>query len=150
MGSHGTLARRAVQTETPIMVLIQEVIRGAKDALSLAQGVVYWQPPKPALDKVKELVWEPSVSRYGADEGLPELREALVRKLSNRDSYRKSKWSCTESRIESNRESFPVNSSSNEVERGQTWPRRQAIKLACKAYMIRVMFPRRRKAATEK
>ncbi|XP_028108361.1 aromatic aminotransferase ISS1-like [Camellia sinensis] len=81
MGSHGTLARRAVQTETPIMVLIQEVIRGAKDALSLAQGVVYWQPPKPALDKVKELVWEPSVSRYGADEGLPELREALVRKV---------------------------------------------------------------------
>ncbi|CAL5327715.1 unnamed protein product [Camellia sinensis] len=90
MGSHGTLARRAVQTETPIMVLIQEVIRGAKDALSLAQGVVYWQPPKPALDKVKELVWEPSVSRYGADEGLPELREALVRKLRQENNLHKS------------------------------------------------------------
>ncbi|KAI8018458.1 Aromatic aminotransferase ISS1 [Camellia lanceoleosa] len=90
MGSHGMLARRAVQTETPIMVLIQEVIRGAKDALSLAQGVVYWQPPKRALDKVKELVWEPSVSRYGADEGLPELREALVRKLRQENSLHKS------------------------------------------------------------
>ena len=46
------------------------------------QGVVHWQPPKEALDKVKELVWEPSISRYGADEGLPELREALVQKVS--------------------------------------------------------------------
>ncbi|XP_028113850.1 aromatic aminotransferase ISS1-like [Camellia sinensis] len=90
MGSHGMLARRAVQTETPIMVLIQEVIRGTKDVLSLAQGVVYWQPPKPALDKVKELVWEPSVSRYGADEGLPELREALVRKLRQENNLHKS------------------------------------------------------------
>ncbi|GMP22373.1 hypothetical protein CsSME_00000427 [Camellia sinensis var. sinensis] len=45
---------------------------------------------------------------------------------------------------------FPVDSSSNEVERGQTWPKCQAIKLACKIYRIRVMFPRRRKAATEK
>ncbi|KAL7191373.1 hypothetical protein ACSBR2_023446 [Camellia fascicularis] len=90
MGSHGMLASRAVKTETPIMVLIQEVIRGAKDALSLAQGVVYWQPPKRALDKVKELVWEPSVSRYGADEGLPELREALVRKLRQENNLHKS------------------------------------------------------------
>ena len=42
---------------------------------------MYWQPPKEALEKVKELVWEPSVSRYGADDGLPELRNALVKKV---------------------------------------------------------------------
>lgn len=47
----------------------------------ILQGVVYWQPPKEALEKVQELVWEPSVSRYGADEGLPELREALRKKV---------------------------------------------------------------------
>lgn len=33
------------------------------------------------MEKVKDLVWEPSVSRYGADDGLPELREALVEKV---------------------------------------------------------------------
>lgn len=44
---------------------------------------MHWLPPKPALEKVKEIVWEPSVSRYGADEGLPELREALVKKVCN-------------------------------------------------------------------
>ncbi|XP_034197234.1 aromatic aminotransferase ISS1-like isoform X2 [Prunus dulcis] len=80
MGSYGKLAKRAVETEMPIMVQIQQLVRGAKNAVSLAQGVVHWQPPKQALDKVKELVWEPSISRYGADEGILELREALVKK----------------------------------------------------------------------
>lgn len=90
MGSFGMLARRAVLTETPVMVQIQELIRGVKDCISLAQGVVYWQPPKQALDKVKDLVWEPSISRYGADEGLPELREALMKKLQVENNLHKS------------------------------------------------------------
>lgn len=50
--------------------------------ICLLQGVVYWQPPKQALDKVKELVYEPSISRYGNDEGIPELRAALVKKVN--------------------------------------------------------------------
>ncbi|PSR96843.1 Aspartate aminotransferase [Actinidia chinensis var. chinensis] len=90
MGSYGMLAKRALQTDTPVMVQIQEVFRGAKDAMSLAQGVVYWQPPKRALDMAKEIVWEPAVSRYGADEGLPELREALIRKLRQENNIHKS------------------------------------------------------------
>ncbi|XP_041002173.1 aromatic aminotransferase ISS1 [Juglans microcarpa x Juglans regia] len=91
MGSYGKLARRALETDMPVMVQIQELIRGAKNAVSLAQGVVFWQPPKRALDKVKELVWEPSISRYGADEGIPELREALIKKLHNENKlYRSS------------------------------------------------------------
>ncbi|XP_050384729.1 aromatic aminotransferase ISS1 [Argentina anserina] len=90
MGSYGKLAKRAVETDMPVMVQIQQLIRGAKNAVSLAQGVVHWQPPKRALDKVKELVWEPSVSRYGADEGIPELREALVKKLQQENKLCKS------------------------------------------------------------
>ncbi|GER40136.1 aspartate aminotransferase [Striga asiatica] len=90
MGSSGMLARRALLTNTPVMVEIQELIRGVKDCVSLAQGVVYWQPPKQALEKVQELVWEPSTSRYGADEGLPELREALMKKLRDENNLRNS------------------------------------------------------------
>jgi len=90
MGSFGKLATRALETDMPVMVQIQELIRGAKNAVSLAQGVVYWQPPKQALDKVKELVMEPSISRYGADEGIPELREALIKKLSQENKLYKS------------------------------------------------------------
>ena len=44
--------------------------------------MVYWQPPKQALEKVKELVSEPLISRYGNDEGIPELRAALVKKVN--------------------------------------------------------------------
>ncbi|KAL3511824.1 hypothetical protein ACH5RR_024541 [Cinchona calisaya] len=90
MGSYGMLARRAVLTETPVMVQIQELIRGVKDCISLAQGVVYWQPPKQALEKVQQLVWEPSVSRYGADEGIFELREALIKKMRQENNLHKS------------------------------------------------------------
>ncbi|KAM3267988.1 aromatic aminotransferase ISS1 [Capsicum chacoense] len=90
MGSFGMLARRAVLTETPVMVQIQELVRGLNDCVSLAQGVVYWQPPAQALEKVKEIIWEPSVSRYGADEGLPELREALKQKLGRENNLHKS------------------------------------------------------------
>ncbi|KAL5574637.1 hypothetical protein UlMin_016336 [Ulmus minor] len=90
MGSYGKLAKRALETETPIMVQIQELIRGSKNVMSLAQGVVYWQPPKQALNKVKELVWEPSISRYGSDEGIPELREALTKKLCEENKLYKS------------------------------------------------------------
>lgn len=44
---------------------------------------MYWQPPQKALDKVKELVWDPAISSYGPDEGLPELRQALQKKVTN-------------------------------------------------------------------
>ncbi|KAK9149790.1 hypothetical protein Scep_008547 [Stephania cephalantha] len=108
MGTFARLARRALETETPVMVQIQELFRGTKDAVSLAQvgwlvgffisfafhlhleGVVYWQPPKKALDKVKEMVWDPSVSCYGTDEGLPELRNALIEKLHQDNKLYKS------------------------------------------------------------
>lgn len=90
MGSFAKLATRALETEMPVMVQIQELNRGAKNAVSLAQGVVHWQPPKQALDKVKELVGDPSISRYGADEGIPELREALKKKLRQENNLHKS------------------------------------------------------------
>ncbi|KAG1335515.1 hypothetical protein COCNU_03G016340 [Cocos nucifera] len=90
MGSSAMLSRRLLETDTPVMVHIQELIRKAKDPISLAQGVVYWQPPAQALDKVKEIVWDPSISRYGADEGLPELRQALTEKLRQENNLHKS------------------------------------------------------------
>lgn len=42
--------------------------------------MVHWQPPAEALAKVKDLVNEPSTSFYGPDDGLPDLRSALVEK----------------------------------------------------------------------
>ncbi|KAF3781320.1 Aspartate aminotransferase [Nymphaea thermarum] len=91
MATFAKLARRAIETETPVMVQIQQLLRGIKGAISLAQGVVYWQPPDHALEKVKEVVWQPSTSQYGPDEGLPELREALTEKFNKLQLRRENK-----------------------------------------------------------
>ncbi|KAM0933395.1 putative aminotransferase, class I/classII, pyridoxal phosphate-dependent transferase, major [Dioscorea sansibarensis] len=90
MGTFRMFARRCVETEMPVMVQIQELMRGTENLMSLAQGVVYWQPPQQALEKVKEIVWDPSTSRYGNDEGLPELRQALTDKLRRENNLTKS------------------------------------------------------------
>lgn len=90
MGSIAKLAKRALETEAPVMVKIQELLRGATDVMSLAQGVVYWQPPEAALSKVEKIIREPSVSKYGADDGLPALREALLEKLHRENKLTKS------------------------------------------------------------
>jgi len=90
MGSFAKLAKRAVETDAPVMVKIQELLRGATDVMSLAQGVVYWQPPESALDKIEKIVREPTVSKYGSDDGLPELREALLEKLRRENKLTKS------------------------------------------------------------
>ncbi|KQK02991.1 aromatic aminotransferase ISS1 [Brachypodium distachyon] len=90
MSSFAKLAKRAVETEAPVMVKMQKLLGGLKDVMSLAQGIVYWQPPEEALNKVKEIVWEPSTSKYGSDDGLPELREALLEKLHRENKLTKS------------------------------------------------------------
>ncbi len=41
---------------------------------------MHWQPPEEALEKVRGLIDEPATSNYGADEGLPDLRAALLEK----------------------------------------------------------------------
>lgn len=45
------------------------------------QGIVHWQPPVEALKEVEEAVQHPTVSKYGADDGMPELRQALLEKV---------------------------------------------------------------------
>lgn len=49
--------------------------------MSLAQGIVHWQPPAEALAKVRDSIPLPSTSNYGPDDGLPDLKAALMEKL---------------------------------------------------------------------
>ncbi|GLJ44169.1 hypothetical protein SUGI_0921720 [Cryptomeria japonica] len=90
MASISNLSRRALETDTPVMIYMQQLLRGATGCMSLAQGVVYWQPPEPALEKVKDAIKEPSTSNYGPDDGLPQLRQALVEKLRRENNLSKS------------------------------------------------------------
>ncbi|KAL3678465.1 hypothetical protein R1sor_021421 [Riccia sorocarpa] len=87
---HKMLSRRVLSTDHPVMVQMQQLLRGTTDVMSFAQGVVYWKPPTEALEAVKVAVEDPICSRYGADDGLPELRSALVEKLGRENKLHKS------------------------------------------------------------
>ncbi|KAL8152429.1 hypothetical protein V2J09_010189 [Rumex salicifolius] len=81
MGSFPNLSNRSLNTESPVMVKILELSEGTKDVMPLGQGAVYWNPPEEALKKISEIAREPLNSRYGAHEGIFELKEALLNKL---------------------------------------------------------------------
>ena len=68
-------------TDVPCIVQMQKMLRGKTDVLSLAQGIVHWTPPETALAAGRAAMNEPDTSLYGADDGIPALREALKLKL---------------------------------------------------------------------
>uniref|UniRef100_A0A7N1A771 Aminotransferase class I/classII large domain-containing protein n=2 Tax=Kalanchoe fedtschenkoi TaxID=63787 RepID=A0A7N1A771_KALFE len=90
MGSYDRLAKRAVGTSLPVMVQISEFSKCLKDPIPLAQGSVYWQPPEEVLEKMGEISRIPSASKYGSHEGLPQLKEALTKKLQEENGLYKS------------------------------------------------------------
>jgi len=79
------------KTLDPCVILMKEIIqeyahlwddRGG--VLSLAQGVVYWDPPPTVTEALQHAIQnDPLLHTYGPDEGLPELRDALKAKLSH-------------------------------------------------------------------
>lgn len=75
------LSKRVLATDNPCIVTMQEMMRGKEGLLSLAQGVVHWRPPPQAIAALTQASGEESISSYGDDDGLPQLREALSEKL---------------------------------------------------------------------
>lgn len=59
----------------------------SKQVMSLAQGIVHWQPPPAAMEAAGQLLaaGDASVNGYGPAEGLPALREALQQKIASRN-----------------------------------------------------------------
>lgn len=80
-----TISRRIEMTDTPVIVSMQQMLRGKEGVLSLAQGIVHWSPPDEAVQAARAAVDEPNTSLYGADDGLPELRAALKLKLAEQN-----------------------------------------------------------------
>eukprot|EP00850_Spirogloea_muscicola_P021539 SM000253S09028 [mRNA] locus=s253:40424:43594:+ [translate_table: standard] len=86
MAATATASRRVLATDEPCIVQMQELLRGATDVISLAQGIVHWAPPTEALQEAKEAVFKPSVSGYAADDGIPELKAALLKKIKEENN----------------------------------------------------------------
>ena len=77
------ISRRIVDTDAPVIVSMQQMLRGKEGILSLAQGIVHWSPPDEAMQAARAAIDEPNVSLYCADDGLAELRAALKDKLAS-------------------------------------------------------------------
>lgn len=76
------------ETLDPCVVLMKKMIseyelewKDRGGIFSLAQGVVYWDPPELVMKSLQEGILTNTLHLYGPDEGLPELRHAIEQKL---------------------------------------------------------------------
>jgi len=80
-------SRRLQAVQTPIIPVIAELIRSNAGTISLGQGVVNYGPPAAASAQIERFLAAPENHKYQATSGLPELVEALTRKLSAENSF---------------------------------------------------------------
>jgi aspartate/methionine/tyrosine aminotransferase len=87
-----TVSPHIQQTLDPCVVLMKEMMQEYQSLwrdddigiVSLAQGVVYWEPPETSQKAIQEALWNPNTFQlhtYGPDEGLPDVREAFRQKI---------------------------------------------------------------------
>jgi aromatic aminotransferase len=82
-------SRRIQSTDEPTIVASKRLVTSVPGTMSLAQGIVHWQPPQQALDRVAQALADPTttaIHSYGPDEGNPALRESLRHKLVNKNN----------------------------------------------------------------
>jgi len=75
-------SERVLHTSPPIMQVMRSLAKG-RDVLDLSQGVPFFDPPG---DCIREALLDlKGLNRYGPDEGDPDLKELISRKLGNRN-----------------------------------------------------------------
>ena len=67
--------------QSPIIPIVADLIYKNPGTISLGQGVVYYGPPKSALERAKQINNSLDYHLYSAVEGIPELRNAIKEKL---------------------------------------------------------------------
>ncbi|CAM9681000.1 unnamed protein product, partial [Hapterophycus canaliculatus] len=76
------LSKRAICTEPAhIEAVLSRYAGMSPPPVNLAQGVAHWDPPPAALQQMETGMVERANHQYGPALGLPELREALEKKL---------------------------------------------------------------------
>ncbi|KAL6764759.1 PLP-dependent transferase [Haematococcus lacustris] len=81
------VSHRVLATDAACIDKTKQLTAATPGAVSLAQGIVHWQPPPQALKvAVEKLQSDPQgVSGYGPTQGLPALRDALKAKLRDKN-----------------------------------------------------------------
>ena len=77
-----TPAQRVQNVQAPIIPIIGQLVRETPGTVSLGQGVVYFGPPDSIKDKMDEFLTKPWKHLYQAVHGIPELLEAIQKKLA--------------------------------------------------------------------
>ena len=88
---HQSCSQRIQQTDDPCIVALQAMLQQAPpDTVSLSQGIVFWTPPKTALDRATAAIHHPDTSAYCSDAGLVPLRQALQHKIKTENNLTRS------------------------------------------------------------
>ncbi|MFK8067558.1 MAG: pyridoxal phosphate-dependent aminotransferase [Gammaproteobacteria bacterium] len=74
-------SRRMDAVQPPVIPIVGQLVKDNPGTLSLAQGVVYFQPPKQALDKIAEFGNQASDHLYARVQGIQELINVIEKKL---------------------------------------------------------------------
>lgn len=83
---HQSQRMRAVQR--PIIPIVAELIRKHPGTISLGQGVVHYGPPREAVDRYTAFLSDAANHKYKSVEGIPELVDALEKKLADENNVR--------------------------------------------------------------
>ncbi|MHA2029304.1 MAG: pyridoxal phosphate-dependent aminotransferase [Candidatus Kariarchaeaceae archaeon] len=75
-------------THPPPLVEIGRLAANTPDCISLGQGVPFYQPPDEILRKFFDDITNPKYHRYSLDQGIPELRVELSRKLAEENGIK--------------------------------------------------------------
>ena len=82
-----TPSSRIKLTDDPCIVAMQSMLKQApSDTMSLSQGIVFWTPPAAALQRATNAINLPHTSQYCNDAGIPQLRNALLHKLTTENN----------------------------------------------------------------
>ena len=68
--------------QSPIIPVVGELIRANPGTISLGQGVAYYGPPDEVVEHIRHFLADPGNHRYQAVEGIPQLRDAVRKKLA--------------------------------------------------------------------
>jgi aspartate/methionine/tyrosine aminotransferase len=79
---------RMQSVQTPIIPVVGELIRAHPGTISLGQGVAYYGPPPSAVEYIQRFLADPQNHKYKLVQGIPELLEAVAKKLAAENGIR--------------------------------------------------------------
>jgi len=79
---------RMQSVQTPIIPVVGELIRANPGTISLGQGVAWYGPPPEAAEHIQKFFADPQNHKYKLVQGIPELLEAIERKLAVENNIR--------------------------------------------------------------